>query len=222
MCEVFLNYYVSVGRLEELWCVVNEMKKRKFFLIFFVYGKIICIYRDNGMWKKVLGIIEEICEIGLFMDVELYNSIIDMFGKYGELDEVLQVLWKMQSFYDFKLNISIWNLFIWWYCYYGVVDKVFELFMMMQDQGFYFDFRMFVKFIVWLGEKGSWNMISKSFEFIKCKEDRRDMRVIYVVLVEIVGQFGSFQDFEEFVGRFKLEGVVFLVNIFCILVDVYV
>lgn len=47
------------------------------------------------MWKKALGIVEEIREIVLPMYVEIYNSIIDMF-KYGELDEVLQVLRKMQ------------------------------------------------------------------------------------------------------------------------------
>ncbi|KAG7610925.1 Pentatricopeptide repeat [Arabidopsis suecica] len=70
--------------------LVNEMKKRKFRLNSFVYGKIIRIYRDNGMRKKALGIVEEIREIGLPMDVEIYNSVIDTFGKYGELDEELQ------------------------------------------------------------------------------------------------------------------------------------
>ncbi|AED94067.1 Tetratricopeptide repeat (TPR)-like superfamily protein [Arabidopsis thaliana] len=77
-------------RKEVSWRVVNEMKKRKFRLNSFVYGKIIRIYRDNGMWKKALGIVEEIREIGLPMDVEIYNSVIDTFGKYGELDEELQ------------------------------------------------------------------------------------------------------------------------------------
>ncbi|KAG2287387.1 hypothetical protein Bca52824_046991 [Brassica carinata] len=75
-CEILLNYFVGAGRLEESWRVVNEMKK--FPLTSFVYGKIIRIYRDNGMWKKALGIVEEISEIGLPMDVEIYNSIIEL------------------------------------------------------------------------------------------------------------------------------------------------
>ncbi|CDY64953.1 BnaCnng45620D [Brassica napus] len=90
--NALLGGYLRKGQLEleESWRVVNEMKKREFPLTSFVYGKIIRIYRDNGMWKKALGIVEEISEIGLPMDVEIYNSIIDTFGKYGELDEALQ------------------------------------------------------------------------------------------------------------------------------------
>ncbi|CAN7016020.1 unnamed protein product [Brassica oleracea var. botrytis] len=220
-CEILLNYFVGAGRLEESWRVVNEMKKREFPLTSFVYGKIIRIYRDNGMWKKALGIVEEISEIGLPMDVEIYNSIIDTFGKYGELDEALQVLRKMQRSSDLKPNMSTWNSLIRWHCHHGAVDKALELFTMMQDQGLYPDPRMFVKLITRLGEKGSWNMISQSFESIKCREDRRDTRAIYAALVEIVGQFGSFQDPEELVGRLKSEGVAPSANMFCTLADAY-
>ncbi|XP_018483210.2 putative pentatricopeptide repeat-containing protein At5g36300 [Raphanus sativus] len=220
-CEILLNYYVTAGRLEESWRVVNEMKRRKFPLTSFVYGRIIRIYRDNGMWKKALGIVEEISEIGLPMDVVLYNSIIDTFGKYGELDEALQVLRKMQGSNDLKPDISTWSSLIRWHCHHGAVDKALELFTMMQDQGLYPDPRMFVKLITLLGEKGSWDMISKSFESIKCKEERRDTRAMYAALVEIVGQFGSFQDPEELVGKLKSEGVAPSVNMFCTLANAY-
>ncbi|CAA0405753.1 unnamed protein product [Arabidopsis thaliana] len=87
---IYGSYSVRLYNALVSWRVVNEMKKRKFRLNSFVYGKIIRIYRDNGMWKKALGIVEEIREIGLPMDVEIYNSVIDTFGKYGELDEELQ------------------------------------------------------------------------------------------------------------------------------------
>jgi len=107
------------------------MKKRKFRLNSFVYGKIIRIYRDNGMWKKALGIVEEIREIGLPMDVEIYNSVIDTFGKYGELDEELQVLEKLQRSSDSRPNIRTWNSLIRWHCHHGAVDMALELFTMM-------------------------------------------------------------------------------------------
>ncbi|XP_024007202.1 putative pentatricopeptide repeat-containing protein At5g36300 [Eutrema salsugineum] len=218
--EILLSYYVGAGRLEESWRVVNEMKKRKFQLSSFVYGKIIRIYRDNGMWKKALGIVEEIVEIGLPMDVEIYNSIVDTFGKYGELDESLKVLWKMQKSSDSKPNISTWNSLIRWHCHHGALDVALELFTMMQDQGIYLDPRIFVKLITRLGEKGNWNMISKSFESVECKE-HRDTRAIYAALVEIIGQFGSFQDAEELVCKLKSEGVAPSANMFCTLANAY-
>ncbi|ANM71076.1 Tetratricopeptide repeat (TPR)-like superfamily protein [Arabidopsis thaliana] len=123
-------------RKEVSWRVVNEMKKRKFRLNSFVYGKIIRIYRDNGMWKKALGIVEEIREIGLPMDVEIYNSVIDTFGKYGELDEELQVLEKLQRSSDSRPNIRTWNSLIRWHCHHGAVDMALELFtMIFEDIG---------------------------------------------------------------------------------------
>ncbi|BAB10889.1 unnamed protein product [Arabidopsis thaliana] len=110
----FIETLASLRRTLEADALFHEVVR------FMIYGSysIIRIYRDNGMWKKALGIVEEIREIGLPMDVEIYNSVIDTFGKYGELDEELQVLEKLQRSSDSRPNIRTWNSLIRWHCHH--------------------------------------------------------------------------------------------------------
>ncbi|KAL2349403.1 hypothetical protein Fmac_003403 [Flemingia macrophylla] len=62
--QIFLDYYVGAGRLEDTWSTINEMKQKGFPVNSFVYSKVIGIYRDNGMWKKAIEVLEEIRERG--------------------------------------------------------------------------------------------------------------------------------------------------------------
>ncbi|KAF1001487.1 hypothetical protein AG4045_002500 [Apium graveolens] len=66
--EILLDYYVSAGRLEDTWSVIAMMKREGFQLDSFVCSKVIGLYRDNGMWKKALGTVREIREMGLLPD----------------------------------------------------------------------------------------------------------------------------------------------------------
>lgn len=77
---------MSFGRLNDIWRVIGDMKKMGYRSNLFVYSRVIEFYRDNGMWKKVMNIIGEISEMGVFIDRRIYNSVIDIFGKYGELE----------------------------------------------------------------------------------------------------------------------------------------
>ena len=95
--QIFLDYYVGAGRLEDTWSTINEMKQKGFPLNSFMYSKVVGIYRDNGMWKKAIEVLEEIRERGISLDIHICNSIIDTFGKYGELDEALKLFKKMQE-----------------------------------------------------------------------------------------------------------------------------
>jgi pentatricopeptide repeat protein len=90
------------------------MRHKRFQLSSFLYCKVIGLYRDNGMWKKAMGIVEEISEMGMSLDKQIYNSIIDTFGKYGELDEALEVFDKMRQ-EGIKPDITTWNSLIRWH-----------------------------------------------------------------------------------------------------------
>ncbi|KAJ4902212.1 hypothetical protein Rs2_16163 [Raphanus sativus] len=50
-CEILLNYYVTAGRLEEYWRVVNEMKKRKFVGFLLDGENPLGLVGDNQTWK---------------------------------------------------------------------------------------------------------------------------------------------------------------------------
>lgn len=217
--EILVDYYVKAGRLEDTWCVINQMKQRGFQLNSFVYSKIICLYRDNGMWKKAMEIVQEIRERGMTMDARIYSSIIDTFGKYGELREALEVFDRMQQ-EGIKPDITTWNSLIRWHCKVGDFTKTIDLFTMMLEQGFHPDPKVFINLISRLGEKGKWDMIKKIFEIMKFRGHEKS-GAFYAVLVDIYGQYGRFQDAEECVLALKAKGFVPSASFFCVLANAY-
>ena len=173
--EILLDYYVSAGRMEDTWSVINEMKRRQFRLSSFVCGKVIGLYQDNGMWKKAMDVVEEIREMGMSLDRQIYNSIIDTFGKYGELDEALQVFEKMQR-ESVRPDITSWNSLILWHCRAGDISKALELFTEMQEQGLHPDPKIFITIISRLGEQGKWDVEDiRNYELQRVQEKRGDI-----------------------------------------------
>ncbi|KAH6760008.1 Tetratricopeptide repeat superfamily protein [Perilla frutescens var. hirtella] len=87
--EILIDYYVNAGRLNDTWLVLAEKKRKGYDPNSYVYSKIIEIYRDNGMWKKAMGVVEEIRAMGMYR--RIYGSVIDTFSRNGELGEALEV-----------------------------------------------------------------------------------------------------------------------------------
>ncbi|KAI7994881.1 hypothetical protein LOK49_LG11G00063 [Camellia lanceoleosa] len=152
-----------------------------------------------------MGIVREIKEMGVLLDKRIYNSIIDTFGKYGELGEALEVFEKMQQ-EGITPDITTWNSLIKWHCKFGDVANALELFAKMLEQGVYPDPKIFITIISRLGEQGNWDMMKKNFENMKCRGHKRS-GVIYAVLVDIYGQYRRFLDAEEYINALKLEGI---------------
>ncbi|KAL7180746.1 hypothetical protein ACSBR1_039748 [Camellia fascicularis] len=71
--------------------------------------------------------------MGVPLDKRIYNSIIDTFGKYGELGEALEVFEKMQQ-EGIKPDITTWNSLNKWHCKFGDVANALELFAKMLEQ----------------------------------------------------------------------------------------
>ncbi|CBI26569.3 unnamed protein product, partial [Vitis vinifera] len=111
----------SVGRTLEAEAIFREMVHLGLKLDLRVIG----VYRDNGMWKKAMEIVREIREMGVSLDKRIYNSIIDTFGKCGELSEALEVFEKMQE-EGVKPDIMTWNSLIQWHCKAGDVGKALD------------------------------------------------------------------------------------------------
>ncbi|XWS58790.1 hypothetical protein CRYUN_Cryun08bG0063900 [Craigia yunnanensis] len=107
---------------------------------------VICLYRDRGMWRKAIGLVEEIREKGISLDRQIYNSIIDTFGRYGELGEALEVFEKMKQ-ESIRPDITTWNSLIRWHCKAGDLTKALELFTEIQEQGLYPDPKIFMSLI---------------------------------------------------------------------------
>ncbi|KAH6797072.1 hypothetical protein C2S52_021626 [Perilla frutescens var. hirtella] len=88
MFEILIDYYVNAGRLNDMWLVLAEKKIKGYDPNSYVYSKIIEIYRDNGMWKKAMG-----------MDRRIYGSVTDTFSRNGELGEALEVFEDMFAYH---------------------------------------------------------------------------------------------------------------------------
>lgn len=216
--EMFLDYFVNAGRLEDTWATINEMKQNGFELRSFVYSKVVGLYRDNGMWKKAIGVVEEIRDRGISLDRHIYNSIIDTFGKYGELGEALELFEKMQN-EGVRPDIMTWNSLIKWHCKAGDLTKALHLFTDMQEQGLYPDPKIFITIISCLGEQGKWGTIKKNFESMRFKGNK--CGAVYAVLADIYGQYGKFQNAEECIQALKSEGLLVSPSIFCVLANAY-
>ncbi|KAL7609756.1 hypothetical protein Lser_V15G13789 [Lactuca serriola] len=149
----------------------------------------------------------------------MFNSIIDTFGKSGELGDALQVFDQMQQ-EGITPDITTWNSLIKWHCKHGDLTNSLVLFNEMQTQGLYPDPGIFITIISRLGEQGKWDIIKKNFEQMKDGDDGGS-GIIYVVLVDIYGQHGSFEDAEDCINTLKLEGVPLSARIFCVLANAY-
>ncbi|RZC74947.1 hypothetical protein C5167_050432 [Papaver somniferum] len=108
--ELFLEYYVGARRLEDTW--------------------------DNGLWRKALELMREMTETKIPLDRRLYNSIIDTFGKYGELNEAVTIFGNMQR-EGIKPDVVTYNSLIRWHCKSGNVDMALEFFTQMQEEGLF-------------------------------------------------------------------------------------
>ncbi|CAN4109252.1 unnamed protein product [Withania somnifera] len=189
--EILLEYYVNAGRLEDTWLIVGKMSGESYPLNSIVY---------------TLGILEEIREMGLRLDKRLFNSIIDTFGKYGELGEALEVFEKMRR-EGIKPDFRTWNSLVRWHCKFGHLDAAIGLFNEMQEQRLYPDPKIFIIIITHLVEQVRWDITSAG--------------AIYAVLVDIYGQHGRFQDAEYCLNSLKLEGLQLSPSTFCVLAHAY-
>ncbi|KAB1223429.1 hypothetical protein CJ030_MR2G012426 [Morella rubra] len=83
--------------------------------------------RFMGCGRKWWGVVEVLREMRMPLDKQIFKSIIDTFGKYGELDEALEMFEKMQQ-QGIGPDITTWNSLIRWHCKAGDLSKALELF----------------------------------------------------------------------------------------------
>ncbi|KAG7014862.1 Pentatricopeptide repeat-containing protein, mitochondrial, partial [Cucurbita argyrosperma subsp. argyrosperma] len=211
--EILLDYHANAGRLEDTWSIINEMKRKGFELNSFVYSK------NNGMWKKAVGIVDEIRKSGIYVDKHIYNSIIDTFGKYGQLPEALEVFKKMQQ--DGVMpDITTWNSLIQRNCKSGNLATALELFTDMQEQGMHPDPKIFITLISSLGEQGKWDIIKKNLDSMKLR-GHKNSGLVYEILVDIYGQYGQFRDAEKCISALKSAGLLPSASNFCIIANAF-
>ena len=54
---LLLGAYARVGRLEDSWWVLGEMRRWGIRLDTAGYSMLVRLYRDNGMWKKATDLV---------------------------------------------------------------------------------------------------------------------------------------------------------------------
>ncbi|KAE9464647.1 hypothetical protein C3L33_03446, partial [Rhododendron williamsianum] len=168
--------------------------------------QVIRLYRDNGMWKKAMSIVREIKEMGVSLDKKIYNSIIDTFGKYGDLGEALEVFEKMQE-EGIKPDIMTWNLLIKWHCNSGYIDHALELFAKMQEQGLYPDPKIFIcSLVVWGSRYGRFEDAEECVNALKV-EGIQLSASIFCVLANAYAQQGLCEQTVKVLQLMEAEGI---------------
>ncbi|KAG9158075.1 hypothetical protein Leryth_000234 [Lithospermum erythrorhizon] len=217
--EILLDYHVNARRLKDSWSVIAKMRKEGYRPNAFVYGKIIELYRDNGMWNKAIEIVNEIQDMGLSLDKTIYNSIIDTLGRCGELEEAKATFKKMKQD-GIEPDIRTWNSLIICHSKSGDVDTALEFLIKMQEEGFYPDPKVFVRVITCLGEQGKWDTIKTTFDDMKCMGNQSS-GAIYAVLVDIYGHYGKFQNADDCVNALRSAAIKLSADLFCVLANAY-
>ncbi|KAB2612211.1 hypothetical protein D8674_042011 [Pyrus ussuriensis x Pyrus communis] len=85
---------------------------------------------DDMFWVEAKN--QEIREMGMALDKQIFNSIIDTFGKYGELDEALEVFDKMKQ-EGVKPDIMTFNSLIRWHSFLSSLSFLFLFTLQVAD-----------------------------------------------------------------------------------------
>ncbi|XAR52102.1 hypothetical protein NMG60_11020003 [Bertholletia excelsa] len=82
------------GRMEDTLSIIGKMRKDGSQLNSFVYSKVIGLYRDNGMWKKAMDIVQEIKEMEVSLDKRLLSCLLKMLeqGLYPDPNIFLTII----------------------------------------------------------------------------------------------------------------------------------
>ena len=85
-----MNACISVGKLTEARCLVQDMKRLNIQLDIRVFNILLKGYSRAGDMSTVTSLLREVNYAGLKFSAVTYNTLIDMYARAGQLQEARQ------------------------------------------------------------------------------------------------------------------------------------
>ncbi|PIN15560.1 hypothetical protein CDL12_11803 [Handroanthus impetiginosus] len=149
------------------------------------------------MGRQVHG---SILKFGVALDVVLETSLVDMYGKCGDIDAAFCVFQFMKT-----KNVASWNSFIGGYARHGLASRALEEFERMVSSGIVPDKISFVNVLSACVHGGMVNEGEEIFDSMKVKYGIEAQMEHYSCMVDLYGRAGELEKAEKLVKQMPFE-----------------
>lgn len=141
------------------------------------------------------------CKAGLHFVVEAFNALIDLYSKFGCMNEALALFYEMP-----ERDLVSWNTMISGYALEGNRVRAFSLFKEMRASNLGFDRVSLISLILACGSDGDLNLVKMVHGYIKASGIEINLR-IRTALINMYSKCGSIESARKVFSEVKDENI---------------
>lgn len=193
--DCYLNLarpFINTDDCTHLSSLLKEISESSLQCRLIVMNRIILAFAESRQVDKVLMILKQMKEWQCKPDVITYNSVLDILGRAGLVNEMLGVLSSMKEDCDVSLNIITYNTVLNGMKKACRFDLCMALYSEMVQHGMEPDLLSYTAVIDILGRSGNIKEALRLFDEMKKKQIRPSVYV-YRALIDCLKKSGDFQ-----------------------------